>query len=161
MQSFTICFITLGLYSFRGARSVMCSILESIDVIGISNLNYELFLWKLALANPCKLCNYTSALLTFTLNLKGCAICHPFFWDSMSDTLLLYSLFNDDALRHSETSFVMLAKVERAMPLGQFCLKSYLSHQYQSMIECAAIVICLIQKKLKSQTKNQFGKQIA
>jgi hypothetical protein len=55
----------------------------------------------------------------------------------------------------------MLAKVERAMPLGQFFLKSYLSHQYQSMIECAAIVICLIQKKLKSQTKNQFGKQTA
>ncbi len=79
-------------------------------------------------------------------------------FETLSDTLLLYSLFNDDALRHSETSFVMLAKVERAMPLGQFCLKSYLSHQYQSMIECAAIVICLIQKKLKSQTKNQFGK---
>lgn len=74
---------------------------------------------------------------------------------------LLVNQSNHFHLQLINASFVMLAKVERAMPLRQICLKSYLSHQYQCMIECAAIVICLIQKKLKSQTKNQFGKQTA
>lgn len=74
--------------------------------------------------------------------------------------MILALLISESNSYHFElinVSFLMLTKLN----VVHHCLflKSYLSHQYQIMIECAATVICLIQKKLKSQTKNQFEKK--